>query len=135
MNVAESLINKSLYKIELLLIKSIPFVLALICFVNTTLSFLNIDLSVLSYIGGVSLLPLLFLYISSFVFKFCIYHRLPIYYITVNWILNIIDLHINIHLNDRILYSLYLIITFIFITIAIYGHYKRRTNKAIKKDS
>jgi len=89
------LIQKSLYKIELYIIKIIPYILALFYLLNTTLSYFYIDIPLISYIAGVSLLPLLFLYISSFVFKFCIYHRLPIYYIFINWLITILDYYLD----------------------------------------
>ena len=46
--------------------------MAFIYFLNTVLSYLNIDIVLLSYIGGISLLPLLFIYLCSFVYKFCL---------------------------------------------------------------
>lgn len=55
--------SKHLYKIELWVIKYIPMALALVCFINTTLSYFDIDLTIFSYIGGISILPLLFLYL------------------------------------------------------------------------
>ena len=135
MDVEVKLKNRYLYKIEVCIIKYIPFILALICLLNTILSYYNIDLQILSYIGGISLLPLLFLYISSYVFKFCLFHRLPIYYITINWLLNIIDYYIEIPINDRYLFSLYLILTAIFIIISVYIHqYDRKYKKTICKD-
>ena len=81
MAVEESLRSKTLYKIEIGLLKIIPMILAGIYLSNTILSyFLNIDLIVLSYIGGISLLPLIFLYLSSYVFRFCIYHRVFLFF-------------------------------------------------------
>ena len=88
-------LNKALYKIELYVIKIIPYLLAIFYLLNTTLSYFYIDVPLLSYIAGVSLLPLLFFYITSFVFKFCIYHRLPIYYIFINWIITILDYYLD----------------------------------------
>ena len=120
MAVEERLRSKYLYKIELWLIKIIPFGLAFICFINTTLSYLRIDIPFLSYLGSTSLLPLLFLYVSSYVFRFCLFHRLPLHYILINWILNVFDEYIGIPFSDRDLYSIYLIITFIFITVCRY---------------
>ena len=64
MSVEESL-SKSLYKIELYLIKVIPMVLSGIALLNTVLSYLYIDVPLLSYLGGVSVLTIAFLYISS----------------------------------------------------------------------
>ena len=122
----EESLNKSLYKIELYMIKVIPFILALVCFVNTTLSYFNVDIPFLSYLGGMSIFPLLFLYLSSYVFRFCLFHRLPLHYISVNIILNLIDEYIGIPVSNRGMYSIYIIITFMFIILAVYEHIHKR---------
>jgi hypothetical protein len=101
MAVEESLRSKTLYKVEIGLLKIIPMVLAGIYLSNTILSyFLDIDLIILSYIGGISLLPLIFLYLSSYVFRFCIYHRVFLHYITINEIILILDTHIGLPISD-----------------------------------
>jgi hypothetical protein len=122
----EESLNKALYKIELYIIKVIPFVLALVCFINTTLSYFGIDISFLSYLGGISIFPLLFLYLSSYVFRFCLFHRLPLHYLLLNLILNVIDDYIGIPISNRGMYSIYLIITFIFILLVVYEHTRKR---------
>ena len=132
---AEESLNKTIYKIELFLLKIIPFVLATVYLVNTTLSYFKIDIPFLSYLGGISILPLLFLYLSSYAFKFCLYHRLPLHYITINLVLNITDEYIGIPLSNRNLYVIYVIIIFIFIVLLVYEHCKRRSIKIIKRDS
>ena len=129
----EKLKSKFLYKIELYLIKIIPFILAIICFINTTLSYFYIDITFLSYLGGISIFPLMFLYVSSYVFRFCVYHRLPLYYITINLILNLIDEYIGIPLSDRYLYAVYIIITFIFLMLLVYEHCRKRNIKIFKR--
>lgn len=97
----ESLRSKTLYKVEIGLLKIIPMVLAGIYLSNTILSyFLNIDLIILSYIGGISLLPLIFLYLSSYVFRFCIYHRVFLHYISINGLILILDTHIGLPISD-----------------------------------
>ena len=135
MVVEEKLKSKFLYKIELCLIKIIPFVLAIVCFINTTLSYFCIDITFLSYLGGISILPLIFLYISSYVFKFCLYHRLPLHYITVNLVMNLIDEYIGIPLSNRHLYAVYIIITFIFLILLVYEHCRKRNIKIFKRIS
>ena len=122
----EESLSKALYKIELYIIKIVPFVLAIVCFVNTTLSYFGIDISFLSYLGGISIFPLLFLYLSSYVFRFCLFHRLPLHYLSINLVLNIIDDYIGIPISNRGLYSIYLIITFIFILLVVYEHTRKR---------
>ena len=66
-------LSVKLYKIKLYLLKIMPMLLALVNFINIVLSFNGIDIPLLSYIGGISFIPLIFLYISSYVFKFCEY--------------------------------------------------------------
>ena len=61
----EEKLNKLLYKLELYLVKIIPIVIAVLEVLNTVLSYLNIDVEIISMVAGISLLPLLFLYVSS----------------------------------------------------------------------
>lgn len=128
----EANLNKALYKIQLYLIKVIPMVMAFISLVNTVFSYYDIDLPILSYIGGYSILTIVFLYLTSYVFKFCEYHRMFIHYIVVNWALNIYDSYIGIPLNDRELLITYLTVTGIFLFIILYLYvksHKRTTSK------
>ena len=55
------MLNKTLYRVELYLIKTMPIVMCCIAILSTTLSYYDIDIPILSYIGGVSLLELLFM--------------------------------------------------------------------------
>lgn len=111
--------SKTLYKFELILLKFIPFILAFVCFLNTVFSYFGIDLEFLAHIGGISLLTLLFLYVSSYVFKFCMYHRLALHYVVINNVLNIYDYYIGVPLDDRNLFILYLVIAFIFLILIL----------------
>ena len=94
-------LSKLLYKIELLAIKYIPVVIAFIYFLSSVLSCVNIEAPILSYIGGMSLLTIIFLYLTSYVFRFCEYHRLPLHYIVVSDVINYIDYYIGIPLGYR----------------------------------
>lgn len=122
----EEKLNKIFYRIELYLIKTIPIAIALIALLNTILSYFYIEVPLLSYIGGVSLFELMFLYLSSYVFKFCIYHRLPIHYITINWLLNIYDYYIGIPLNNKNIFLMYMIIAGITILLILYFKFKKK---------
>ena len=97
-------LSKPLYKIEMGILKVIPMLLAGCYFLNTTLSYFNIDTPLFSYIGGMSLLPLLFVYLSSFVFRFCVYHRMFLYYIFVSDCISYYDLYIGIPVGNRELF-------------------------------
>ena len=109
------MLDKDLYKLELLVLKSLPIMIMFCYLTNTILSYFNIDLIFLSLLGGLSILPIIFILISSFVFKFCIYHRLPIYYIILSDIINYYDLYIRIPLSNRLLFIINMIIAGIFI--------------------
>ena len=130
----QSLRSKRLYKFELILLKFIPFILAIACLLNTILSYFGIDLAILTYLCGISFFTLLFLFVSSYVFKFCLYHRLPLYYVIVNNLLAIYDYHIGIPLNDKHLLILYLIIAWIFY-ILILIDYVDADKKYTKSDN
>ena len=120
--------SKTLYKFELILLKFIPFILAFVCFLNTVFSYFGIDLEFLAHIGGISLLTLLFLYVSSYVFKFCMYHRLALHYVVINNVLNIYDYYIGVPLDDRNIFILYLVIAFIFLILILIDYVDNNKN-------
>jgi hypothetical protein len=60
--------SKNLYKVELYLLKIMPMVIALAYLVNTVSSYFGVDIPILASIAGMSLIPLIFMYISSYVF-------------------------------------------------------------------
>lgn len=120
--------SKTLYKFELILLKFIPFILAFVCFLNIVFSYFGIDLEFLAHIGGISLLTLLFLYVSSYVFKFCMYHRLALHYVVINNVLNIYDYYVGVPLDDRNLFILYLVIAFIFLILILIDYVDNNKN-------
>lgn len=122
--------NKILYKIELGLLKIIPMLMAFVCLMNSILSYFNIDTCILSYLGGTSIFTLIFLYISSYVFKFCEYHRMFLHYVLITWIINIIDYYIGIPINNLEYLCLQMIVAGIALFIILYLYaksYKRIT--------
>lgn len=130
----ENLKSKTLYKIELGLLKVIPMILALTALLNSILSYFGIDLYILSYIGGVSIFTMLFLYLSSYVFKFCEYHRMFLHYIVSTWIINIIDYYVGIPISDLEYLCLQIIIAGISLFIILYL-YVRSHKKLTIEDS
>lgn len=117
--------SKALYKTVLYLVKIIPLLLSGIYLLNTILSYFYIDCALFGYIGGTSLFMLIFMYLTSIVFRFCIYHRMFIYYITINWLFNIFDYYIGIPLNNKGMLLLYLIITGLFLFLILYTKFKK----------
>ena len=123
--------NKLLYKIELYLLKVIPMIISVLFLINTILSCNNIDTTLPSTL--VAILTWLFLYISSFVFKFCIYHRMFLYYILFVEILNYIDYDFNLYQTNKKAIAINIIIAGIFLFIILY--LKIRHEKRIKKST
>lgn len=115
--------SKLLYKIELYSIKIIPILVSGIYLMNTILSYNNIDLPILSYI--VFALLLVFLYLSSYAFDFCLYHRMFLHYITLNFGINVLDYYTGIPLSDWHLFNMYIIITGLFLFVILYLRFKK----------
>lgn len=114
---AEASLNKSLYKIVLYSVKITPMLISGIYLLNTVLSYFDIDLELFSYI--VQFLFISIMYITSYAFKFCSWHRMFIHYILIILILNIIDYHIGIPLSDKGMVTLYVIIATICMFISL----------------
>lgn len=125
----EENLNKLLYKIELISIKTIPMIISFLYLMNTVSSYFDIDMYYLSYIEMGLLM--MFLYISSYVFKFCTWHRLFLHYITINLILNTIDYYWNIPISDRNLFIMYMGITgvFMFLLLILKSKYDSYNSK------
>lgn len=129
MTMAEKSLDKCVYKLMLGALKVIPMLLAFCALLNTVLSFYEIPCDILSLIGGVSLLPLAFLYLVSYVFQFCIYHRMFLHYILLTDILNCVDFYIGIPLSNRSLFGLYMSMTGVFLFMILYFYRKERCCK------
>jgi hypothetical protein len=109
-----------LHNLEIKTIKVIQMLLALTALLNTLLSYFGIDLVILSYLGGVSVFSLVFLYLSSYAFEFCECHRMFLHYVSLNWVLNIYDYYIGIPVSDKEMLMIYLVITGVFLFIILY---------------
>lgn len=112
--------NKISYRLFLFTLKAIPYVIALFYILFTIGCYFGIELNVIGYISSCSILTWLFLYISSFVFKFCIYHRLPLYYILLNDIINTIDTYMHLPISTNRFFLLYIWLTGTFILLYVY---------------
>lgn len=131
MAVVEKSIDKYSYKLLLQTLKVLPIVLALCDCMNTYLTFYGIEFPILSYIGGISFTSWLFIYIAAIVFKFCIYHRVFLYYVLLNNVLSIYEFQYGIPLNDASLIRVYSFITGIFLFLILF--YYRREKLCCKR--
>lgn len=86
-----SLRSKNLYKVFLVALKVLPMLISLCYLLNTITAYLGYNIEIFSFIGGVSLLPWIFLYISAVVFRFCMYHKMFLFYILSDDVINYLD--------------------------------------------
>ena len=126
----ELLETRRLHKVMIWLIKVIPMLLAMTALLNTILSYFNIDAPILSYFGGISVFTLIFLYLASYAFHFCEYHRMFLHYVTANWILNIVDYYWGIPVSNKEMFLIYMIVTCVFLFLALYYHQKEVRKKS-----
>lgn len=113
----------------LLALKAIPMLLALSAMIGMFLDFFGIDSSICSFIGGISLLPLLFLYIASFVFRFCVYHRMFLHYVVANNILTYADYYIGLPVENSTLFMVHIFLVGLFLFLILYFYRKERCCK------
>lgn len=128
-------LNKILYKSILVFLKVIPFIISLGYFINVIYALSDTALVILGYFLHTSILNWVFLYLASFVFQFCLLHRLPLYYIALNDILVVIDEYIGIPVNNDTLYYIHIVIALLFLIGIIYQLYVKYTSKRIKEDN
>ena len=124
MVVVERLRRSSFHKLLLLVLKYIPTVIALCYMLNTILY-----IEPLSNIAGVSLLTWIFLYLASIAFEFCSYHRMFLWYILMDDILNIVDYYWSIPISTDNLIRIHNIL--VGITLFIVSILYVKSNKVI----
>lgn len=127
-------LEKRLYKLELIAIKSIPMIVAFGSIINMIFLYMGICIALFKYIFGLSIFTILFLYLSSYVFKFCSYHRMFIHYIFISWLTSVVDHYFRLPISDDKYFYLQFIIAGISLFIILYLYVKNNKRPIIKKD-
>lgn len=128
-------VNKLYYKLFIVVLKYTPILIALCYVLNTVTAVFGIYIEPLSNIAGMSLFTWIFLYIATYVFKFCIYHRMFLWYILIDDLLNIIDYYYELPIETSNLLMIHNSIIGIFLFIILYIYvkdHKKSTGKNIK---
>lgn len=112
------------HKSFLIILKYIPYLMVVGYAVSTLGDFFGYDLIGLGYICNVSIFSWLFMLLTSFIFKYCYIHRLPLYYIVINDLLNITDYYIGIPIDVKSFLVLHLLVIFTFMSLYIYSYVK-----------
>lgn len=113
-------LNRHTIRKFILITKVIPILIAIVHCINYFLSFLGSNDIPLNYIGGISLLPIIYLYVASYTFKLCSYYRMFLHYSILIDALNIYDFYIGIPLDDTNYFILFVCITIVTMLITIY---------------
>lgn len=104
----------------ILVTKVIPILIAIIHLINSIISFIGSNDIPLNYIGGISLLPIIYLYIASYTFHLCEYYRMFLHYSVLIDIINCYDYYFEIPINDSNYIILFVCITIVMMLITIY---------------
>lgn len=101
--------------------KITPILIAFVHLMNEIISFLGFNDIPLNYIGGISLIPIIYLYYTSYVFKLCSYYRMFLHYaVTIN-VINLVDFYVGFPFNNvqYVIFHVIVILTFMFIIIKL----------------
>lgn len=133
---------KELYKVDLFLLKLLPVIMACSFVIAQYAALFNIGsgptlvLQIVTHYLGLTLAPMLFMFISSKVFQFCTYHRMFIYYILTIQLMNVTNWYFKIPISNQLYNGIQDVITIVFFTIAgILYLRKRRQIKLCKKEN
>ena len=90
----------------------------------------DIDTYIITYSVFTGIVPVIFLFVASIVFKFCEYHRIYLYYIVINEILNIIDYNTTLIDNSSMYIRIHVILFFLatILTTIMYIYAKQNSN-------
>lgn len=127
----EDRINKKyLYKVFLIVLKVIPYLLAVCSIIYTFGNYWGVSLDVIGYFASCSIITWIFLYLSTFVFGFCSYHRIPLYYILSADILNVVDLYVGLPVDTHGLFLIYFVLLGVMALLYVYLMVKKKKRHA-----
>lgn len=129
----ERLRSKTLYKAVIVLLKFIPALLAFSSALNTFFCIFGIESYWLSYFGGVSFLTLAFLYLASYVFQFCAYHRMFLHYVVITNLIGLIDMEIGIPVSDLVMFDVHMILLGLLLILVLH-FYRHEKSKAVPSE-
>lgn len=114
----EEKLSIKLVKIFRIYLKVLPIILAITSFANCILAYLGFQFKIYAHIFFFLIIS--FIYVASYVLKFCEYHRISLHYIVLIYIINCYDYYIGIPIDYIELFMMYSMITFVAIIIGIY---------------
>ena len=111
--------DKNVVKRFILVTKIVPILIAIVHLINSVLSFIGSNDIPLNYVGGISLLPIIYLYVASYTFHLCNYYRMFLHYSIFIDLINVYDYYFGIPISDKDYIILFVCITIITMLIII----------------
>lgn len=129
--------SKNLYKLMLVVLKGLPMVMALGFVISNTIPRINPVLNMIAHICGLIIPQFTFMYLSSYIFRFCSYHRIFLHYILAIQAITVTDWYIGIPIsNDEIRYLQYAVsVVFAIIAFCLYIKHRIDMKKSRPSES
>lgn len=126
-------INKNLYKITLVVLKFLPMTVAFSFMLNTLCAYYQVPFQIVTHYLGITIAPLLFMYLTSTVFHFCNYHRIFIHYIAIVELFNLTDWYFGIPISNKDICLIHIWVSIVFIICAIIMYINKKKQIKICK--
>lgn len=110
----------------LTILKGLPMVMALGFVISNTIPRINPVLNMITHICGLIIPQFAFMYISSYIFRFCSYHRIFLHYILAIQAITITDWYIGIPISNNEIRYLQYAVSVVFAIIAVCLYIKHR---------
>ena len=134
MSTENNLKSKALYKVTLGSLRVLPMIMVLGYFLMLIGFYFDSKYIVIPHILGTVLPPLAFIYIVSYVFRFCAFHRMFIHYYAFIDLLNVTDHYISIPISDEAITTLHDSVTIVFLVMVVITYIiKFKKDKCLKQ--
>ncbi len=120
-------LSKIQLKIVKILTKYSPILIGILYFIASILSCFGIESVLIGLVGTLSFIPFLCLIGFSILFKYCIWHRLPLYYSEIINVISAVDYYFIIPVSNGIMLMFYVLLAGLFVILAAY--YKNKWNE------
>ena len=133
--------NKDLYKVDLFLLKLLPVIMVISHIIASygaifkVISGAAIIIQIVSHYLGLVIAPIAFMYISSYVFQFCNYHRMFIHYIAVIELMNVTNWYFQLPITNALYNGIQVTITITFAILAFIMYIKKRRQIKLCKNA
>jgi hypothetical protein len=133
MSAENNLKSKALYKLTIATLKVLPMIMVLGYFLMLIGFYFDSKYIVIPHLLGTVIPPLIFIYITSYVFKFCAFHRIFIHYYAFINILNTSDHYLHPYVDDNVVTFIHDGGTLVFIITAVIMYmYKYKRSLCMK---